>query len=599
MSFFAELKRRNVIRVGVAYTVAAWLIAQVADLTADAFGAPDWFMRMLIVLLALGLPVALFLAWIYELTPDGVKLASDLPADTPKDPRSKQALNRITIAALVIAVAWLGWDKLQGPATDVAATVVDKSIAVLPFADFSPDGDYGWFADGLTDEILNALARTADLRVASRTSSFQYRGANEDVPRIASELGVAHILEGSVRRSGERLRVTAQLIRAGDDVHLWSESFDGTSEDSIRIQETIAHKIARALETAMEPDELERMLSAGTSSVEAWELYVRAEALINQDDTGFTGAESLRLLEQAVEIDPEFGDAYNAIAEFWLAHLSPSSTFRYDQPISYNEARQRFYDSLASAARYARSDAARAEYAALRARFDVRLNDFIAARQTISDLRPQNYVALGDLVNAYILVGNYAAARDIGLRARDLAMAANDPSSEVFQFLNRVDTPAALEMAEAAVNRPNVGAGDLYQAHRVFLYAGEVGRAAQIAQRHNDRETDASQVAMVNVRQACAEGRTADAEAAYARLLETISENESPNDWLFLKTLGRNNEADESIRHLDDSDSLYALSGYLSYTHFDPRPFPNLMARLQSQGITRPPPTTIPFACKR
>ena len=180
--FFEELRYRNVLRVGAAYVIAGWLLAQVADLAADAFNAPEWFMQMLIVLLLIGLPVVLFLAWIYELTPEGVKKAKDLPADMPKDPRSGKTLNRLTLAALIIAVGWLSWDKFQQP-EHVArgpAQSVDKSIAVLPFADFSPDGDHAWFADGLTDEILNALARTRSLRVASRTSSFAYRDTEQD-----------------------------------------------------------------------------------------------------------------------------------------------------------------------------------------------------------------------------------------------------------------------------------------------------------------------------------------------------------------------------------------------------------------------------------
>ena len=224
--FIDELKYRNVFRVAVAYVVVGWLIAQVADLVVDAFNLPDSFLQMIIVLLVLGFPIAVVLAWAFELTPDGVKRAKDLPADAPKDPRSGRMLNRITIITLIVAVAWLGWDKMQRPATQTAsetpAAAVDKSIAVLPFADFSPDADHAWFADGLTDEILNALARTRSLRVASRTSSFAYKNTDKDVTTIAAELDVAHILEGSVRRAGDRIRVTAQLIRASDDAHLLS-----------------------------------------------------------------------------------------------------------------------------------------------------------------------------------------------------------------------------------------------------------------------------------------------------------------------------------------------------------------------------------------
>ena len=596
-----ELRYRNVFRVAVAYVVAGWLIAQVADLAADAFNAPDWVMQMLIVVLLIGLPVALFLAWAYELTPEGVKKAKDLPEDMPKDPRAGRGLNRVTMVALIIAVAWLGWDKLQSPApepvAETSAVTTDKSIAVLPFADFSPDGQQGWFADGLTDEILNALARTSDLRVASRTSSFQYRNAQGDVPRIAAELGVAHILEGSIRRAGDRLRVTAQLIRAADDMHLWSDTFDGTTEDSIQIQEEIALKIAQAMETAMDPGELERMLSAGTRSVEAWELYLRADVGSYSNDLGV--ADIVDLLERAVDIDPTFVDAHLGLARLWLGHLNPAQSWKYEKPISNDEARHRFYESIANAQEFARSESSRAEYDAVLARFDIRLTDYVAATRRAADARPEQYDEKAQLMSAYILVGDYDRARSTGAEAMRLAMAADDPSAGVFQYLHRVDLPAALRMAEAAVTRPNVDAETLYQAHRVFLYAGDTERAARLARQHNARTTDATQVAMVDVRQACAEGRVEDAEEIYANLDPAAPGGLNNNEWLFLKTLGRDEKANEAVRYLDGGDGLYALSGFLHYTHFDPRPFPNLMARLEAQGIQRPPPIEIPFACRR
>lgn len=236
--FIEELSHRNVIRVGAAYVVAGWLIAQVGDLIADVFNLPDWFMQTVLIVLVLGLPVALFLAWAFELTPEGMKKAHEVPEDAPKDPRAGRVLNAVTIVTLVVVVAWLAWDKIHRVPEEIAS--VDKSIAVLPFDDFSPDGNQTWFVDGLTEEILNSLARATDLQVASRTSSFAHRDSTEDIPTIANALGVDHILEGSVRRDGDRLRVTAQLIRAADDKHLWSETFDGGSGDSIKVQEEFA-----------------------------------------------------------------------------------------------------------------------------------------------------------------------------------------------------------------------------------------------------------------------------------------------------------------------------------------------------------------------
>jgi len=319
--FIEELRYRNVFRVAIAYIIASWLIAQAADLAADAFDAPDWVMKMLIVVLLIGLPIALFLAWAYELTPDGVVKAKDLPEDMPKDPRSKSQLNRATLIALVVAVAWLGWDKLQRPAAEpipettaevaaeTTAKVATKSIAVLPFVNMSSDEEQSWFSDGLTEEILNALSRTPDLLVAARTSSFKYKGSNEDIPTIAGELGVAHILEGSVRSAKNRLRVTAQLIRASDGFHLWSQTYDRQPEDVIAIQEDIAIEIATALETAMDPEALASMVSSGTSSVPAYNAYLEGLA---SDSSSLSTGDAYSFLtardayKRAIELDPEF-----------------------------------------------------------------------------------------------------------------------------------------------------------------------------------------------------------------------------------------------------------------------------------------------------
>ena len=344
-SLIEELRYRNVFRVSIAYTVISWLIAQVADLVFDAFDLPSAFMQMVIILLVLGFPVAVFLAWAFELTPDGVMKAKDLPENMPKDPRSRRRLNALIMTTLIIAVGWLGLDKFQNQTTIDASGAVDKSIAVLPFDDFSPDGDHAWFADGLAEEILNSLARTADLQVASRTSSFKYRDSELDVPAIAAELNVAHILEGSIRRAGDQLRVTAQLIRASDDKHLWSETYDGSIENSIEIQDEMAVAIARALQTAMDPDELALMVAAGTRSVEAWELYLQGVAVQNQAFEQIDAALLVRsadFFDEAVAADPDFVDAHMRLMDLWWGQLDPSTTSFSETGPSFTERRARF-----------------------------------------------------------------------------------------------------------------------------------------------------------------------------------------------------------------------------------------------------------------
>jgi len=598
---FAELRKRNVLRVAAAYCVVGWLVAQVADLAADNFGAPEWVMRMLLVVLLLGLPVALFLAWAFELTPEGMKRATEVPADAPKDPRSGRILNRIIIATLLVAVTGLVWDRVQNTAVEVATAVVDRSIAVLPFADFSPGSDQAWFADGLTDEILNALARTNDLRVASRTSAFGYKGSDKDVPTIAQELGVAHILEGSVRRGDGRVRVTAQLIRAGDDTHLWSETFDGTTDDAIKIQEDIALAIARALQTTMDPDELKRMLAAGTRSVAAWELYLRAQQIVRDPfaDDATVGARILELLERAVALDPEFVDAHLMLANLWATHLGMVSSIRVYTGIDDAEARQRFHAAIRAASATARSESARLQYELLQARADVRLVDALAIAARLVELRPDNADAMLDLLRAEFVVGDYRAAHTSALKASELLRAEGRGEEGAFQFLHRIDVPAALTMVERTLagKRANV---DLYQVHRVFLYAGLVERAAQVAEEYYRTDPSVGSRSMVMIRQACAEGRVADANALFDATAGVGGDSmRQVNQWLYLKTLGRDDDAREQLRKFDTPTGAYALSSYLAYATFDPNDFPYLARRLAEQGITRPPATKIPFACKR
>ena len=290
MSFFEELKRRNVFRVSVAYLVSAWVLLQIVDLVLENIQAPDWVMKVFMLAMAVGFPLAVFFAWAFEMTPEGIKKEKDVDRSQSIVSTTGRKLDRSIIVVLLIAVVYFAWDNFSptptgsnGSAehTQQAATVKNapKSIAVLPFADLSQAKDQEWFADGLAEEILNALAKTPDLLVSSRTSSFRYKGSTLDLPDIANELGVEHILEGSVRSSGDRLRVTAQLIRASDGFHVWSENYDRNTADMIEIQEDLALSIANALETTMDPDALAAMINTGTRSVEAYEAYLRGRSL--------------------------------------------------------------------------------------------------------------------------------------------------------------------------------------------------------------------------------------------------------------------------------------------------------------------------------
>jgi TolB-like protein len=596
-SFFEELRYRNVFRVGIAYVIAGWLIAQVADLAADAFNAPDWFMQMLIVVLLLGLPVALFLAWAYELTPDGLKRAKDLPEDAPKDPRSGHTLNRLTIVSLVIAVTWLSWDKLHDPGDNPdAATTIDKSIAVLPFDDFSPDSDQVWFADGLTEEILNSLARTDDLHVASRTSSFAYRGTTENLSDIAAALGVAHILEGSVRRAGDQLRVTAQLIRASDDKHLWSETYDGGIENSIEIQEQIATDIARALKTAMDPEELARMIGAGTRSVEAWETYLHGLALRNARSESNEWGQAFEIAEvfdEAVAIDPAFIDAHQALVSLWLFQLSPNDISYVQKGPPYAERRARFDAALEASIRHARNEEDRLEAEIQKALVAVRYRDVIRLSEQLVALEP-SYWLWSDLLEYYQWTGQ----RDKAIAAGHAAWARVDideaDGNFVIYNMRRVDLDQTVEWIDERLARDNLPALFYYQAHRALLDAGLVERAARLIPLFERRSADMDGAVMMKTRQACAEGRVEDAEAEFASI-----DPDSNTRWLFLKTLGRDDDARELLRPLDTPERLFQLAAFLEYRVFDVREYPRLAAALRADGIERVPVRPQTFTCAR
>ena len=550
--------------------------------------------KMVIILLLIGLPVALFLAWAYELTPEGMRKADEVPMDTPKDPRAGRVLNIFIIVALAVAVAWLGWDKLQN---QDGITVADKSIAVLPFDDFSPEGDHTWFAEGITEEILNSLARTADLQVASRTSSFAYRGSTLEIPEIADNLGVAHILEGSVRRAGERLRVTVQLIRAADDKHLWSRNFDGSIEDSIDIQEEIAVEIARQLQTAMDPEELAKMTSAGTRSVEAWEIYLRGLALDKQIgdtlDVGQIG-EVIALFDRAVEIDPTFADAHLMLADLWETQVNPTSSMYIPSGLPLADRRARFHSALVAAIENARSEATRLEAEMRLADFDLRLTDQIALARKMVELEPEKRDGWSWLNYLYVAVGEFEKSREAGLKAWAAPEEPGSANGPIIQSMHRASIPDALMMVDEVLSAPNPTWSEVYQSHRALLAAGENERAAVLIERYLNLSNDEDGIALMKLRQACAEGRVADAD----ELFEAV-DADSNSRWLFLKTLGRDAEAHELLAIMDTPDSLHSLSGYLTYLSFEPRDYPLLWQTLTAQGINRPPARPMAYRCDR
>ena len=294
MGYFQELKRRNVFRAIIAYVVLGWILLQVSTNLEEALELPAWFDAVVAALLAIGLPVVMVFSWVYELTPEGILKTADVPEEQSVTPRTGRRLDIFTAIGVVVLIGLALADRFtgssEGPAaeqiaaTDAEITVAptvntDKSIAVLPFVAMTDSKDDEFFADGLSEELLNVLAKIKGLKVAGRTSAFYYKGKNEDLRAIAAALGVAHILEGSVRRSGNQIRITAQLIKADDGFHVWSETYDRESGDIFRIQDEISSSVAQALQAEI-LGTTSQETPRTTNSAEAENLYLIAQAAI-------------------------------------------------------------------------------------------------------------------------------------------------------------------------------------------------------------------------------------------------------------------------------------------------------------------------------
>ena len=373
MSLLAELRRRNVIRMAGLYLVGAWLITQVAATLLPVFEAPAWVMKAVVVVLAIGFFAALVFAWVFELTPEGLKRDSEVAPEQSIAPQTARRMDRMIILVLALALGFFAFDKFvlapkreAALVADAAKTVQaaraadnsptsDKSIAVLAFANMSADKDNEYFSDGVSEEILNALANVKDLKVAGRTASFYFKGRNESLAAIGKTLGVAHVLEGSVRKQGNRLRITAQLIRVGDGFHLWSDTFDGTDADVFALQENIARQVTSALQVALNAGQQARLVDAGTTNPEAYSLYLQATSIFNRRDrTRFLDA--IAALQHAVQLDPKYARAFARLASL---HVVLSSYTDVDPRQTHAESMRYAAQALALDADMAEAWAAR------------------------------------------------------------------------------------------------------------------------------------------------------------------------------------------------------------------------------------------------
>jgi TolB-like protein/tetratricopeptide (TPR) repeat protein len=326
MSLLAELRRRNVFRVGIFYAVAGWILLQVGDLLFGALGVPPWGLRLLLGLLVLGFPLALVFAWAYELTPEGLKREHEVDRNASITARTGTKLNVLIAVLLVIAIGLMLADRFlaHGPVTaesnapsvatmptaTTTTTTSLVSIAVLPFVNMSDDKSNEYFSDGLTEELLNVLANVEGLRVIARTSSFAYKGKDVKIADVARDLDVDNVLEGSVRKAGNRVRITSQLIRASDSSHLWSETYDRDLDDIFAVQDEISGHVVDALKVRLLPGQGSAPDPGGTNVAAAYEAYLRGRFLRNQGEAEATLRAALAAFDEAIALDPAYARAH-------------------------------------------------------------------------------------------------------------------------------------------------------------------------------------------------------------------------------------------------------------------------------------------------
>jgi TolB-like protein len=350
VSIFSELQRRNVFRVSAAYVISAWLLAQVADLVLDNIGAPDWVMQTILLVLVLGLAPTVFFSWAYEVTPEGIKRESEVDRSQSITHFTGRKLDRTITFVLLLAVAYFAVDKfVLSPAQPVATTTetsqelaeteaAGNTIAVLPFVNMSGDQENEYFSDGLSEELLNVLAKNPALQVAARTSSFSMKGEKLEIGEIGRRLNVDHVLEGSVRKSGDQVRITAQLIRVDNGFHLWSDTYDRKLDDIFAVQDEIAAKITAALLPQL-VGESEAQTTAAASSdyavpAEAYQAYLLARDNFNR----LTQSSIASAYEQLKDLVRQYPDYAEAQALYAHATLMNSRRMEGDLPWITNAA---------------------------------------------------------------------------------------------------------------------------------------------------------------------------------------------------------------------------------------------------------------------
>jgi serine/threonine-protein kinase len=498
MSFLGELKRRNVVRMALLYVVAGWVMLQIADVLFVPLGLPEWAFRLVFGLLLLGFPFALIFAWVFELTPEGLKRERDVDRSRSVAPRTGRRMNAIIAVLLVVAIAGVVADRLLPeavpPRADAAAApggnapgvdpagpaATDPTLAVLPFVNMSDDPENEYFSDGLTEELLNTLVRIGGLKVTGRTSSFVFKGQSRDLREVGELLNVANVLEGSVRKAGNRVRITAQLVKTSDGYHLWSDTFDRELDDIFAIQREIADQVSRAMHSALVGGTpVDSAVPEPPVNVEAFEEYLRGMYTWQRDADGRPSLERARAhFEQALALAPEYVDANWGLFRTW-DRLNRNGHGPFDQ----SHERMQFYAAelqrLEPGSDHALSAAARL------ALVDYDYPRAVAYLDEAQRRNPDSADLLAQLGASVVLIGDYGRAQ----AALEQAARLDPLSLDVMRFqafaLHRAGDCTGVERVLRRVLElePGVARVHYYLAMCIFETTGDAARALPFAER--------------------------------------------------------------------------------------------------------------------
>ena len=592
MSLFHELKRRNVFRVAAAYVVVAWLAIQIVETIFPAFGFTDAAIRITTIVFGIGLIPTMIFAWAFELTPEGLKKDSEVARSGSITPHTGKKLDRMIMVVLAVALGYFAFDKFvldpqreeeqltsleeqkttevaqarqQGRTEALVESFGEKSIAVLPFVNMSSDVEQEYFSDGISEELLNLLAKIPELRVISRTSAFSYKGKDIKLAQVAEELNVAHILEGSVRKAGNKIRITAQLIEARSDTHLWSETYDRQLDDIFAIQDEIAATVVAQLKITL----LGAAPTIKETNPEAYALFLQGRNLSRQYNRASL-EKALMLLQQALEIDPGYATAWDQLSSVYRG-LQRVGLLSVDEgrPLQ----REVVNKALAIDPEYAPAHAALSFFA------DAWDNDLPAAArhmQRALKLEPVNteiirraaalMSSLGRLDEA-IALGEFVVARDPVSSLGHLSLA------RYYRDAGRLDE-AVVSTSTLLSLSPHANLVQ-YNIGTVLLLKGEPQAALEAMQRE---DTDWRLIGLPMVYHTL--GRTEESDVALAELIESDEQSWSYNIAYVLAYRGEADRAfewlDKAVQYKDSGLSKIAINSLFSNIHDDPRWLPFL-----------------------